>query len=65
MRIFENGITLSGNPSDASAVKLIRSIHMKGVVVLYLGLLEAIHAFQVGKVVLNSLGETMDGNSLE
>ncbi|WNS78633.1 prephenate dehydrogenase/arogenate dehydrogenase family protein [Domibacillus sp. DTU_2020_1001157_1_SI_ALB_TIR_016] len=56
---------VSSNPGEASAVKLIRSIHMKGVAALYLELLEAAHAFNVEKLVLDSLSETMDGNSFE
>ncbi|WP_255286559.1 MULTISPECIES: prephenate dehydrogenase/arogenate dehydrogenase family protein [unclassified Bacillus (in: firmicutes)] len=56
---------VSGNPGDASAVKLIRSIHMKGVVALYLELLEAAHAFNVENLVLDSLSETMDSNGFE
>jgi 3-hydroxyisobutyrate dehydrogenase-like beta-hydroxyacid dehydrogenase len=56
---------VSGNPGEASAVKLIRSIHMKGVVALYLELLEAAHSFNVEKLVLESLSDTLDGKSFE
>ena len=54
---------VSENPGDASAVKLIRSIYMKGVAALYLELLEAAHEFNVEQLVLDSISETIDSKS--
>ncbi|KZE15234.1 NAD(P)-dependent oxidoreductase [Priestia aryabhattai] len=54
---------VSEKPGDASAVKLIRSIYMKGVVALYLELLEASHEFNVEQLVLDSISETLDSKS--
>ncbi|KRD82438.1 3-hydroxyisobutyrate dehydrogenase [Bacillus sp. Root147] len=54
---------VSEKPGDASAVKLIRSIYMKGVVALYLELLEASHEFNVEQLVLDSISETLDNKS--
>ncbi|TDF94873.1 prephenate dehydrogenase/arogenate dehydrogenase family protein [Paenibacillus piri] len=56
---------VSENPGDASAVKLIRSIYMKGTAALLIELLEAAHRFQVEDLVIGSISETMDGKSFE
>ncbi|MBG9784743.1 DUF1932 domain-containing protein [Shouchella lehensis] len=48
------------NPGEASAVKLVRSIFMKGIVGLYVEMLEASETFNVSEKVLTSLEETMD-----
>lgn len=56
---------VSENPGDASAVKLIRSIYMKGVVALYYELLEAAHSFNVEDLVISSINETMEGKTFE
>ncbi|MGG0338126.1 prephenate dehydrogenase/arogenate dehydrogenase family protein [Priestia aryabhattai] len=53
------------NPGDASAVKLIRSIYMKGVAALCLELLEAAHELNVEELVLDSLSETLDSKSFK
>ncbi|GIP37908.1 6-phosphogluconate dehydrogenase [Paenibacillus sp. J31TS4] len=56
---------VSENPGDASAVKLIRSIYMKGTAALLIEMLEAAHRFQVEDLVVGSISETMDGKSFE
>ncbi|MEW9672494.1 DUF1932 domain-containing protein [Ammoniphilus sp. 3BR4] len=56
---------VSDNPGDASAVKLIRSIYMKGVAALFIELLEAAHEFNVDELVIGSISETMNGRSFE
>ncbi|WP_134700802.1 NAD(P)-dependent oxidoreductase [Ammoniphilus sp. YIM 78166] len=56
---------VSDNPGDASAVKLIRSIYMKGVAALFIELLEAAHAFNVEELVIGSISETMNGRTFE
>ncbi|MDA8227444.1 MAG: prephenate dehydrogenase/arogenate dehydrogenase family protein [Desulfitobacterium hafniense] len=56
---------VSINPGEASAVKLIRSIYMKGVVALYYELLEAAHTFNVEDLVISSINETMEGKTFE
>lgn len=52
-------------PGEATAAKLIRSIYMKGVVGLYIELLEAAHHFNVENLVINSLSETINGRTFE
>ncbi len=56
---------VSDNPGDASAVKLIRSIYMKGIAALFIELLEAAHAFNVEELVIGSISETMNGRTFE
>ena len=56
---------VSENPGDASAIKLVRSIYMKGVAALYLELLEAAHEFNIEELVLDSISETMDSKSFK
>ena len=50
---------------DASAVKLIRSVFMKGLAQLFIETLEAANHFEVEKLVIDSISETMDSNGLE
>ncbi len=45
---------------DASAIKLVRSIFMKGLVGLYLETLEAAEAYHISDEVISSLEETMN-----
>jgi 3-hydroxyisobutyrate dehydrogenase-like beta-hydroxyacid dehydrogenase len=52
-------------PGDATAAKLIRSIYMKGIVGLYIELLEAAHDFNVENLVIDSLSETINGRTFE
>lgn len=56
---------ISANPGDASAIKLIRSIFMKGIAGLFIEVLEAAHALQVEDKVIQSLKETMENGSFE
>lgn len=56
---------VSDTPGEATAVKLIRSIYMKGVVGLYIELLEAAHEFNIESLVIDSLSETIDGRTFE
>ncbi|MFC7688004.1 DUF1932 domain-containing protein [Ureibacillus sp. GCM10028918] len=52
-------------PGEATAAKLIRSIYMKGIVGLYIELLEAAHHFNVENLVIDSLSETINGRTFE
>lgn len=66
MQPYAMNITkVSQVPGEATAVKLIRSIYMKGVAGLYIELLEAAHEFGVETLVLDSLSETINGRSFE
>ncbi len=66
MKDYEMNMTKVSNiPGEATAVKLIRSIHMKGVAALYLELLEAAYKFNVENLVIDSISETMNGRSFE
>ncbi|WP_050184384.1 prephenate dehydrogenase/arogenate dehydrogenase family protein [Domibacillus robiginosus] len=66
MRPFGMNISkVSDVPGEATAVKLIRSIYMKGVAGLYIELLEAAHEFNVDKLVIDSLSETINGRTFE
>lgn len=56
---------VSETPGEATAAKLIRSIYMKGVVGLYIELLEAAHHFKVENLVIDSLSETINGRTFE
>ncbi|WP_121610807.1 prephenate dehydrogenase/arogenate dehydrogenase family protein [Mesobacillus foraminis] len=56
---------VSDVPGDATAVKLIRSIYMKGIAGLYVELLEAAHEFNVESLVIDSLSETINGCTFE
>ena len=56
---------VSENAGEASAVKLIRSIFMKGMAALCFELLESAHHYNVEKLVLDSVSETMDKTSFE
>lgn len=52
-------------PGEATAAKLIRSIYMKGIVGLYIELLEAANHFNVENLVIDSLSETINGRTFE
>ncbi|MCI2256688.1 prephenate dehydrogenase/arogenate dehydrogenase family protein [Domibacillus sp. PGB-M46] len=66
MQPFGMNITkVSDVPGEATAVKLVRSIYMKGVVGLYIELLEAAHEFNVESLVVDSLSETINGRTFE
>ena len=56
-------ITVVGNePGQASAIKLFRSIFMKGFLALLIETLSATHRYGVDAVVLESIARTMDKN---
>ncbi|CAG9621224.1 DUF1932 domain-containing protein [Sutcliffiella rhizosphaerae] len=64
MSPYNMNITAVGNKAgDASAIKLIRSIFMKGIVGLYLETLQASETYNVSQEVLASLQETMDSHN--
>ena len=64
MEPYHMNITSVGTKAgDASAVKLIRSVFMKGIVGLYLETLQASETFNVSSEVLSSLEDTMDSHS--
>jgi 3-hydroxyisobutyrate dehydrogenase-like beta-hydroxyacid dehydrogenase len=48
-------------PGQASAIKLFRSIFMKGLLSLLLELLTATHRYGVDETVLGSIAESLDG----
>ncbi|MCY7575653.1 prephenate dehydrogenase/arogenate dehydrogenase family protein [Bacillus pumilus] len=56
---------ISDQPGDASALKLIRSIYMKGIVGLLIEFLEISKKYNVEDQVISSLSETLDSKSFE
>lgn len=56
---------VSKNPGDASAIKLIRSIYMKGISALLIEMLEAARKFEVEELVIDSISETLDSKTFE
>ncbi|VVM32955.1 DUF1932 domain-containing protein [Terribacillus sp. AE2B 122] len=54
---------ISDNPGDASALKLIRSIYMKGVVGLMVEFLEAAKTYGVEEPAIRSIDETMNAKT--
>lgn len=48
-------------PGQASAIKMFRSIFMKGMLSLFLEMLTATHRYGVDEMVLGSIAESMDG----
>ncbi|MEN6312701.1 MAG: DUF1932 domain-containing protein [Clostridiaceae bacterium] len=55
-------VTLAGEKAgSASAIKLIRSIYMKGIAALMIEMLEAATAYEVEQEVVASLAKSMDG----
>ncbi|MBP1930841.1 NAD(P)-binding domain-containing protein [Ammoniphilus resinae] len=66
MKVYGMNIKKVGeDPGDASAIKLIRSIYMKGISVLFIELLEAAQALKVEELVLSSIRETMESWDFE
>ena len=49
------------NPGEASAIKLVRSIFMKGTASLMIETMQAAHAYHVTDQVVSSLSKSMDG----
>ena len=61
MNPFGMKITYAGeNAGDASAIKLVRSIYMKGIAALMIETLQAADAYHVTDQVISSLAETID-----
>ncbi|MCL7748841.1 NAD(P)-dependent oxidoreductase [Halalkalibacter alkaliphilus] len=56
---------VSDTAGEASAVKLIRSIFMKGLPSLLIEMLEAARKFNVEELVIKSISETMDSKTFE
>lgn len=56
---------VSPNPGDATTVKLIRSVYMKGLCALLFEMLEAARYFKVDSLVVESISETMDKTSFK
>jgi len=64
MTPFGMKITLAGDKAGAaSAIKLVRSVFMKGVAALMIEMLQAAEAYGVAGEVIASVGESMDGSS--
>ncbi|MDF2677064.1 MAG: Phosphogluconate dehydrogenase, NAD-binding, putative-like protein [Bacillota bacterium] len=53
------------NPGDASAIKLLRSVYMKGIAALMIEMLEGAEANGVSDQVIHSVGESLDGIKFE
>lgn len=53
------------NPGEASAIKLVRSIFMKGVASLMIETMQAAHAYHVTDQVVSSLAKSMDNIPFE
>ncbi|KRV44621.1 NAD(P)-dependent oxidoreductase [Bacillus sp. TH007] len=66
MNAYGMNITkISDQPGDASALKLIRSIYMKGIVGLLIEFLEISKKYNVEHQVISSLSDTIDSKSFE
>jgi 3-hydroxyisobutyrate dehydrogenase-like beta-hydroxyacid dehydrogenase len=64
MQPYEMNITCIGEKAgQASAIKMFRSIFMKGFLALLLEMLNATHRYNVDDMVLNSIAESMEKNS--
>ena len=62
MQPYETNIRVIGpKPGQASAIKMFRSIFMKGMLSLFLEMLTATHRYGVDEMVLGSIAESLDG----
>ena len=62
MQPYEMNIRVVGaKPGQASAIKMFRSIFMKGILSLFLEMLTATHRYGVDEMVLGSIAESLDG----
>jgi 3-hydroxyisobutyrate dehydrogenase-like beta-hydroxyacid dehydrogenase len=52
---------IGGKPGQASAIKMFRSIFMKGLLSLFLEMLTATHRYGIDEMVLDSIAESLDG----
>src|SRR5699024_4048780 len=64
-RFGMNITEVSEIPGNASAIKLIRSIYMKGISAILIEMLEAANKFEVEELVIHSISETLDSKSFE
>ena len=55
---------IGAKPGQASAIKMFRSIFMKGILSLFLEMLTATHRYGVDETVLGSIAESLDGTPL-
>jgi len=55
---------IGAKPGQASAIKMFRSIFMKGLLSLFLEMLTATHRYGVDEMVLASIAESLDGTPL-
>jgi 3-hydroxyisobutyrate dehydrogenase-like beta-hydroxyacid dehydrogenase len=64
MRPFNMDITCVGDSlGQASAIKMFRSIFMKGFLALLMEMLSATHRYRVDEIVLDSIRKTMEQNN--
>jgi len=62
MQPYEMNIRVIGHkPGQASAIKMFRSIFMKGLLSLFIEMLTATHRYGVDEMVLGSIAESLDG----
>lgn len=62
MTLYGMKITLAGDKAgSASAIKLVRSIFMKGIAALMLDTMQAADAYGVSNEIVASIGKSMDG----
>jgi 3-hydroxyisobutyrate dehydrogenase-like beta-hydroxyacid dehydrogenase len=62
MQPYQMNIRVIGpKPGQASAIKMFRSIFMKGMLSLFLEMLTATHRYGVDEMVLGSIAESLDG----
>lgn len=62
MQPYEMNIRVIGpKPGQASAIKMFRSIFMKGMLSLFIEMLTATHRYGVDEMVLGSIAESLDG----
>lgn len=63
MQPYGMDITCVGDsPGQASAIKMFRSIFMKGFLAILMEMLSATHRYQVDSIVLDSIAKTMEKN---
>jgi len=64
MQPYEMDITCVGEiPGQASAIKMFRSVFMKGFLALLMEMLAGTHRYKVDSVVLDSIAKTMEKNA--
>ncbi len=64
MQPYDMDITCVGEqPGQASAIKMFRSVFMKGFLALLIEMLSGTHRYKVDELVLDSIAKTMEKNS--